>query len=292
MKETCTECGNESDFENGIGENESFRCYDCYRASLTDCMLCEEGVEEDQVSPYIVVKTEFAETGGRLPGIYRIRQRPFMTSAMIGGGWIHGGDVLFIDRLPKADAFFEISGNICFGCAEKHGYPSADSRVYGRTKDTEILRRKERRHVQGVVAEHPEMLRDLETDAVDEDFQRWCPLPVFAPTYHELLFLDHHGVRVFWTGGRSVTWLTIRPEPRFRNTSCFPGGIIFAPTGLKTWEPIKLDPNRSKDRHGKYFDDGYRYGSEHDFIEAARQACIRAIDKGLITTTHAPEDAR
>lgn len=126
---TCSECGNEDDFENGVGDAESFLCYDCYRESLTDCALCQEGVEEEQVSPYIVVKTEFAETGNRLPGIYRIRRKPFMTSCMIGSGWIHGRDILFIDRLPRADACFEISGNICVQCAEDHAYRLTDRRV-------------------------------------------------------------------------------------------------------------------------------------------------------------------
>lgn len=69
-------------------------------------------------------------------------------------------------------------------------------------------------------------------------------------------------------------------------------GIVFAPTGLATWQDVPLDPNRTKDHNGDYYDEGYRYGYEIDFITAAKDACRRAIDAGLITRGRAPEDAQ
>lgn len=291
-KVTCTQCGEKVDHEESVGEKGSYLCESCYRESLTDCQLCEEGVEETEVSRYILVKTEFAETGNRLPGIYRIRQRPFMTTGLIGSSWLHGNDILFINYLPKSDHTYEISGNICNGCAENHGYPELDRRNYGLTEDRATLISRERRRVMEAIEERPEILIDLETDSLNEDLHRWVPLPVFAPTFRERLFLAYKDVRIYWTCGRWATWLSLRPEPSYRNTSCMPSGVIFAPSGLKTWEPIPLRPDRKKDPLGHYYDTGYRYGNEYDYIEAAKGACIRAIDQGLITSTHAPENAR
>ena len=285
-KATCSSCGDDLTEDDGI----SGECYECYRESLTDCMLCEESVEEGEVSPYIVVKTEFAKTGDRLPGIYRIVSRPFMTSCLIGAGWLHGDDLLFIDRLPGPDDSYEISGHICNGCAKRRGYQRINSRAYGKAKGHKALSSLERQRVMAVLKKHPEMLLDLDTDTIDEDLQRWVPIDISLPSYRPLLFLEHKSVRIYWTHKGWATWLTLRPEPSFRGK--YTPGLVFTATGLKTWEGIPLDPNRAKDRWGSYYDTGYRYGHEHDFIHAARAACIRAIDQGLITPTHAPEDAR
>lgn len=288
----CSECGNRVDYEESVGEKGSYRCNECWRESLIECQVCGEEFEEDQISSFILVKTEFAQTGDRLPGIYRIRHRPFMTSCMIGSDWLHGNDILFVDRLPEPDVKFEISGNICCGCAEKNGYVAIDKNTYGDADDSNVLRKRERRRVQSVLSDHPDMLLDLDTDAVDEDLHRWCPIPVFAPTYRPQVFLEHNGVRIYWTGGKWANWLTLRPEPSQRNCSCFMPRTTFAPSGLKTWEGINLSPDREKDRWGSYYDSGYRYGHEYDYIEAAREACRRAIDLGIITQTQAPADAR
>lgn len=285
----CSECGNEVDPEETYGTDDTPICYDCYRDSLTDCQICEEGVEEEEVSEFIVVKTEFSETGNRLPGIYRIKSRPFMTCSIIGSGWLHGGDILFIDRLPRRDSKFKISGNICCRCADP--YKPIDSRIYGASKRWDVLRRRERRRVVAVVAAHPEMLLDLETDTADADLHRWCPIPVFAPTYRPRLFLEHRGVKIYWNG-EWANWLSLRPEPSKRNATYRMARTVFSPRGLKTWEPIKLEPDRMKDQWGKYYDSGYRYGHEYDFVDAAKAACRRAIDLGLVTQTTAPDDAR
>ena len=282
----CSSCGNEVEDDDLVGDE----CYDCYKDSLTDCQICGEGFEDSEISPFILVKTEFAETGNRIPGIYRVRRRPFMTSGLIGSSWLHGDDLLFIDQLPEPDAHWDISGNICNECSQKNEYARIDQETYGQNDSTKRLSELEQKRVLEVVSAHPKMLRDLETDELDEDLQRWCQMPSDLPTYHPRLFCEHQGVCIYWTSERYANWLTLRPEPSFRGR--YDAGLVFAPTGLSTWEKIPLDPNRAKDRCGNYYDTGYRYGHEHDYLEAARSACIRAIEQGLITKTHAPEDAR
>ena len=108
------------------------------------------------------------------------------------------------------------------------------------------------------------------------------------------LFLEHNGVRIYWPSNRKhdATWLSMRADTKLRGGTGYKNGVVFAPTGLKTWQDVPLDPNRMKDHNGDYYDEGYRYGQEHDFIEAAKAACRRAIDAGLITRGHAPEDAQ
>ena len=112
------------------------------------------------------------------------------------------------------------------------------------------------------------------------------------------LFLEHKGVRIYWThtprkrGKNYATWLSMRADTKTVGHWGHGPGIVFAPTGLKTWQDVPLDPNRRKDHNGHYYDGGYRYGYEPDYIAAAKDACIRAIDEGLITRGHAPEDAQ
>lgn len=298
----CHQCGMETPFDESlgaeIGDDGKWQdvCRECYDEIVEACQICgRDDVMPSNVSEFIVVKTELADTASRLPGIYKIKHRPFLSIPMIGSGSLHASDVVFVDRLPRRDSKFEISGHTCNECAKP--YASKFEAVYGKVRPARNFRRdpmeeRERIHAAATVADNPDMLRDLEIDTADEDLQRWCPLPVFATTYHEQLFLEHKGVRVYWTSRGSANWLTMRPEPSFRNTSYWPPGIVFAPSGLKTWEDIQLDPDRRKDQWGAYYDTGYRYGHEHDYLNAARAACIRAIDQGLITTRHAPEDAR
>jgi hypothetical protein len=116
-----------------------------------------------------------------------------------------------------------------------------------------------------------------------------------TPRSRSRLFLEHKGIRIYYThtprkkGTNYATWLSMRADTK-RN--CYKPGIVFAPTGLKTWLGVPLDQNRMKDHNGHYYDDGYRYGHEADYVEAAKAACRRAIDAGMITKGHAPEDAQ
>jgi hypothetical protein len=84
----------------------------------------------------------------------------------------------------------------------------------------------------------------------------------------------------------------MRADTKLWGGTGYKPGLVFAPTGLKTWQDVPLDPNRMKDHNGDYYDEGYRYGYEPDYIAAAKDACRRAIDAGLITRGHAPEDAQ
>lgn len=303
----CPCCGNETPYEENywVEGYDSGVCRECHDDEVDTCQLCgDDDVQKSQVSRYIVVKTELADTDRRLPGIYRVKHYPFLSIPIIGGGSMHGSDVLFIDRLPRPDREFEISGHICAKCAAP--YEVADKEFYGRVEARVAackqswkynwLWHRERERVSRSVAAHPEMLRDLEEDyqySLSELRKLWG-FSVFAPTWNEYVFLEHSGVKIYWTDEERdwANWLTMRPEPRYRSHSCHPPGIVFAPRGLATWEKIPLRPDRSKDAHGHYYDTGYRYGNEQDFITAAEAACRRAIDAGIITRGRAPEDAR
>lgn len=265
-------------------------CDNCYRDSLVDCQICEDGHEANDMSQFILVKAELAETGNRIPGVYTRTDRTTMMHCMLGSTELLGGNILFIEQLPWRDDVIEISGEICKQCAEKRCYNVLKNAAYGLETNGQKLAELEKKRVLEVVTQSPEILQDLDTDTLDEKILRWCDLPSDKPTYWPLIFLDYKGVKIYSTIKNNSTWLTIRPEPSFRGK--YTPGLVFTATGLSTWEPIKLDPNRTKDPGGNYYDTGYRYGHESDQMEACREACRKAIDLGLITQKEAPKNAR
>lgn len=267
----CWKCGERIDREDSYPlETDSRKwvnaCEECYRDSLTDCTLCEDGVEGSRVSDFILVKAEFGVTGDRPPGIYRTLDRPFYTAGLIGSGWLTGYQILFVDRLPKADEEWEISGHICTDCAKP--YEAKLEAAYGPTlpKTFDGSRWEiEKAHTRNVILANPDMLRDLECDANDHDWldiKKLYDLPDL-PTFHEWLFVEHKGVKVFRTIKGWASWLTLRPEPTYRN-SHKQTMLLFAPSGLPTYE-----------------DDGvYHYGKSDKLPMAAVKA---AIDAGILT---------
>lgn len=120
--ETCGQCGTLEEGEHtcsieiarGKWEN---LCEGCEQEIVQYCKICGEETHPAQISNFIVLKTEAAATMNFLPGIYRVVDRPFYYSSMIGAGHINRNNLLFLDRLPLPDESYNISGHICRGCA-------------------------------------------------------------------------------------------------------------------------------------------------------------------------------
>lgn len=279
----CDSCGEEFDEDSrrGLGDSDVL-CEDCYENNTNECQLCHERVEDTDTSPFILVKAEFGSTGHRPPGIYRVTDRPFMTCPMIGSGWLHGGDVVFVDKLPEFGRAYEISGHVCNDCAAP--WAAKFQEVYGDDVqgDDENKWLVEREHTRKTILANPDMLRDLECDPSSEGPD--CKYMTYAnandweelrdlydlpelPTFHEMLFVEHRGVKVYRTckGGyfNNVSWLALSPEPRYRRGagSIFPE--TFAASGLPTYD---RDPSRS------YYDN----------YDDSMKAVIKAIDRGLL----------
>jgi len=290
----CGQCGCEVDLEESysakVGEKGNWQdvCQDCYREIVETCQLCgEEDVMPSDVSEFILIKAEFSRTASRPPGIYRVLNYPFMSCGMLGGGHLCSYDILFIDKLPKFDEHYEISGHICKKCS--HPYAETQRKVYGH-RSLKKLREwdkkgweLQRAHTRATILANPDMLRDLECDPTDEDaaghhisyanardwhdLKELYDLPDGLPTYHEWVFVEHKGVKVYYAGYKSASsWMTLHPEPRFRTNGHGLGA--FACSDLPTYA-----------RH--------HLGREYDYYGArelaAKPAVIDAINLGAIT---------
>lgn len=285
----CEECGTtlriDHDSIDSTDKHENL-CRECFHEYVDTCQLCGDAeVYPSAVSKFIVVKTELAREN-MPPGIYMVLTRPFLLIPLIGGGSITDYAVLFIDKLPKTDRHFEISGHICAECAKPYeatfhaayGGLSAeaiDKRVFAKSKpqvpgkyDLESARMRE------VILANPDMLRDL--DEGPKYRYRWdtirkrCGLTDDMPTYHEYIFVEHKGVRIYYSwvpepepyrAAYGVGWLTWQPYNRSNgHRDCF------CPSGLPTYVPSGKD---------SYYD--------YERTERERAACIAAIDAGILT---------
>lgn len=275
-KKKCYQCGTPTRPDDMLGAECTPRgrwkdvCQECYHDIVCTCQVCgDTDVMPSDVSDFTLLKAELATTGTRPPGIYRIRSRPFMTSSMLGGGFIHGYDLVFVDRLPKPDHKCEISGHVCAKCAVN--YAAKFQAAYG--CEIEALKafdkaswEKERQHTRATILANPDMLRDLE--CTPDEWSRWADLkelydlPDMA-TYHEWLFLEHKGVRVFRCYRGSSSWLALDPDPKYRDGR-YGHALIFDASSLPTWY-------RDCDEH--------RY--EHPVED--RRAVIAAIEQGILT---------
>lgn len=261
----CKSCAEVTDFEetrylDDVGDV----CRSCYDEEIETCQLCgNDDVQKKQVSDFILCKFELSRTARRPPGIYRVLHYPFLTCSMLGGGFMHGYDVLFVDKLPKPEEHYEISGKICETCAKEFEQKRRDA--YGRRPLTKFGFDKkgwelERAHTRAVAVANPDMMRDLECD---QDSSYWTELKEAydlpdLPTYREWVFVEHQGVKVFYAGYKSPdSWMTWHPEPRFRSNGH--GQDVFSPTGLPNWKKHK---------------DAY----EHDYA-VRMQKLFRNIDK-------------
>ena len=289
----CYDCGEKMTMDDSLGAEVATRkgkpvwkdvCHDCYYEIVKTCQICgSDDVMPSDVSRFILVKYELAGTADRPPGIYQILSYPFLSIPMVGSGSMGKHDVLFIDRLPKPDRHYEISGHICRGCAQP--YSKMRRRIYGRKKMTSSWRLKtwqiQREHTRNVILANPDMLRDLECEKDDNDWKdlrnQFC-LPPELPTYHDWLLLKYRGVKVFktyQTDNAGDGWLVLKPEPKYRRLAYCSGddsaGVLFTASSLPTF------PKMPKAKPGEY----------RSHLDWARQHSLTAIRKaialGLIT---------
>lgn len=253
----CARCGAEINDGNAMGAEYDGQytdvCEECWYNLTNECTLCNERVDESDTSEFILVKAELSTTGDRPPGIYRVISRPFLMCSMIGGDSMTNYAVMFIDKLPEFDAAYELSGPICKTCAKP--YAETCKKVYGRGPYKLFSNRrmaKEVAHTRKIILANPDIIRDLECDSVDRgadgnhypyaDATAWNRLRKMynlpdLPTFHEWLFLEHQGVKVYCTcrfSGRDPGWLSLSPEPRWRAFAGRDGVMTFSPTGLPT----------------------------------------------------------
>jgi len=252
----CGNCGCDVNEEETCWVDSQDVCDECYNSLTNECQLCHERFEDRDTSRFILVKAELGITDRRPPGIYWVASRPFLSVPTIGGGSLHGSDVVFVDNLPESDRAYEISGHICKGCANRKRYESKLRHVYGKRKlksyDPERWI-KERKYTRRVILANPNMLRDLECDTTHEgkdgiylcyanandwiDIKKLYRLPDL-PTYHEWLFVEHQGVRVYKTcSSYDACWLSVSPEPRFRSGAGCLFPQTFAASSLPTHVP-------------------------------------------------------
>lgn len=261
--DTCDCCGTDCDREmEGLwAEGYDNVCRECYDEIVKECSICgSDDVMPSDVSNFILAKREFTRTGHgtpRPPGIYFILGRPFYTSGLIGSGWADMNDLLFIDRLPKRDDSYEISGCICKTCARPYGklltdtYWMPKAELLARSKAQKHRRpdwrwlfhsyqadgwSKQREHIRQTILAHPEMLHDLEIDEEDEDYQDIREAYDLPPLrmHHEWLVLEYQGVKLYdpYSMPRRkdrISWLTTKPEPKHRGNyrpSNFSGGEL------------------------------------------------------------------
>jgi len=270
----CDHCGCEYDRENeGLSvqeENGSWVdvCSSCYGDHVKTCQLCRrDDLMPLDVSEFIVVKNELA--GSRqFPGIYRITHYPYLLCGMIGSDSLFENSVRFVNRLPRPDRTFEISGQVCKKCARnyerqfKQAYPTKESR-WGYSKEgwAALYAR-----VRRVIFNYPETVQDLQCPQDDYTWQELrdlFKLPNFK-SYRDLpLLVKRRGIKVYMMDApsRCSAWVKLSPEPR----DSWNRSWIDA-TALPTWhKPAHFNPH---------------YDSYYPFVLAAVNA---AIDKGILT---------
>jgi len=292
----CNDCGTQLREDEGYwaeGRKKDV-CSECYRDIVSDCTICgDEDVMPSDVSDYILCKAELSTTARRPPGIYLVIDRPFLSIPLVGTGSLHASDVLFIDKLPKRDDQYDISGHICKACSKPFArtyraayggfHASGEYRRYKHPKMSALRFSKAgwefmRDYTRSVILANPDMLRDLECDSVDEDadghhlsyanandwneIKELYKLPDL-PTYYEWVAVNRKGVKVYHTIPGSWYWMSLRPEPMFRNAAGR-SKETFGPSSLPTYDSGGV----------------YDYCSTGQFC---KPAIIKAIDQGILT---------
>lgn len=264
-------------------------CAECLYRETNTCQLCgEDSIMPSDTSAFIVVKHELARTCDRPPGIYRILSHPFLSIPLVGSGSLHATDVCFVDRLPKKDREFEISGHICTGCAKPYRdlwrrhyqYAPKNRRGWGIHSLWDVERRRTRR----ILQRHPEMLRDLEC----HHFDRWdhrCPdvtdleniysIKIRAKTHHDWLLLEHKGVKIYGCSSPRpdlTHWLLLSPDPKYRYliVPANQWNLVLTATSLPTYPELAEEESLAFEDH-------------HTKNIKCRAAILAAIDEGLLT---------
>lgn len=297
-KGECAICGcdiDESDacYLNGEGDC----CPSCFNEHSHTCQLCEEdGLGEDDLSPFILVKTELANcmSRARFPGIYRrINRGAFMSVPMIGSPTVWAYEVAFVATLPKGDDHYDISGHICKACAPRY------ERIYKRVYEYAPQPRPvpffsvdshwplEKKHTRRAVLRDRRALRNLETH-IDptwrhcrtSDLLSLYGLPRNLKTWSDWIALSYKSVTIYSlhrrTGDDLEGWLTLSPHPSYRNWGWWSRKLnehlIFCASGLPTYPQKQREPD----------DTEWRYESRYEKAVKSRQAIIAAIDAGLL----------
>lgn len=254
-------------------------CYTCYANSIDKCMICEnEEILSHQISNFEVVKLEDAIRSTIPPGIFAIRYDQRAKQPGIENTEI------FVAELPFKNAEFPRSGIICKKCSKP--YSTLYKALYKPyTKQKEIA------HTKSTIL-NTNMLRDLEYDIFEPDayknaywnaLKKIYTLPDTVQTYHEHIFVEHKGVKVYSTG-EEQTWFTVNPEPRYRGK-----GVLGAKKGVfAVWELANYDKffQIEKDR-AEQVTQGPKHWSPNPEVQAAliapKPTIINAIDIGILT---------
>ena len=296
-KRKCASCRSPLEHDEGYWAEGYKRdvCGECYYEIVKTCQLCgKDDVMPGNVSEFILCKAELTKTcrPGRPPGIFRILRRPFLSIPIIGSESMDGNDVLFVDKLPRFDRHYDISGHICQDCAKP--YHKKFSAIYG-SKPERYTRQgwnkqlwvTEREHTRSTILANPDMLRDLECDSVSVDRRTgkkiegaWTGdwdemretylLPGDLPAYHEWLLISYKGVKVYLTDREGIHgdgWLVLKPEPHYRR--CAFGGSHSEPAGLFTASSLPTYKHKPDD--GKY----------HSPYDGDREQSLPAIRKAI-----------
>jgi hypothetical protein len=265
-------------------------CHSCYYDIVKDCQICgKDDVMPSETSDFILVKWELGRTANRPPGIYQVIRRPFLSIPLIGSGSMEEGGVLFIDRLPKSDSHYDISGYICKECAAP--YRKLRQTAYGRKDMSAYWKpptwRLQREWTRATIMNFPDLLRDIECDKSDKhsdwhDLKELFCLPDDLPTYHEWVLVNYLGVKVYSTSHygdkHGDGWLVLRPEPRYRSHPRCDGVIDTEKTGgLFNASSLPTFPKMPEQKEGEYHSP-YDWEQQHS-ITAIR----KAIKRHLIT---------
>jgi len=267
-------------------------CADCYDAKTHTCQLCgDTDVMPSALSGFIVVKRELAPPS-RPPGIFRILNQPFLSIPLIGSSHMHATDVCWIDRLPKRDCDFDVSGHICKTCAPRYEriwkkhfqYEPKQSRGWWSAYHWHIEKRRTRKALMA----HPDILRDLETPHFwnPSDHHRVSDIRrleeiysirIRARTWHEWLVFRHKGVSIYGCYSPRCdldSWLLLTPDPRYRCLShrAEVPHLVLVASCLPTYPETPPKPGET-----------YYFESHYEKLVNSKKAIIDAIDHGLLT---------
>src|SRR5690606_34937634 len=101
-------------------------CDECFRRLFTfHCCKCNDYEHNDNQHRYMVVFDE--EEAGIPRGVYRIIDKPYHISAMVGSGWLCNGSLLRVGEVPDGcDSDGYPCDHLCTTCSEKYEQVSPD----------------------------------------------------------------------------------------------------------------------------------------------------------------------
>jgi len=128
MPETPTQCWQcetplapeyNGDDDAGYERDGDLWCYECYTEKYQFiCAWCEDFGDVDDQHQYLLV-FDAEEAGLDVPGVYRVTDLPYYTSALIGGGWMWQQSLQYLGPLPRTvqPEYQEYPcGHLCLEC--------------------------------------------------------------------------------------------------------------------------------------------------------------------------------